>query len=104
VKLSKRQLACFNYKAWKDWAFDPRGNMFFFFCCLHWPLLKRDQDGLGDIHGKPIPVCDYPGCTQIADKELFPYLVTIIKNAEKEFKNGKRVQSKAVSKKRSKKA
>jgi hypothetical protein len=123
MKLSKKKLEHFgeHYSEWKTWVQDPKQNHFFFFCENHIPMVMRK--GIDSESVKTSEhVCDFPGCVAPSNSEYFPNLVKVLAEGEEDIKNnrlyemndkgdfvkvknyGKRVQSKAISKKRSKKA
>lgn len=85
MKLCKKKLLRFLSKKdeWLKWVYSENENHFFWFCPVHIGAVARPTlDGIGD-HREPNRVCDYPGCTLKADKELFPNLIRQIKDRTK---------------------
>lgn len=84
MKLSPKKRKEFDKVArmWLKWVRNPKESHFFFLCPTHLNALRRPVDGVTDLSGKRKPVCDYPGCENKADKELFPNLVEILEGRD----------------------
>lgn len=101
-----------NMLVWQSWVYSPYESHFFWLCDHHIAqLLRKDKDGQGSVYYTH--KCDYPKCKAMATTEYYPNLMTQLMEAEEDIKNsklhkvttnGERVQPKAVSQKRSKKA
>ena len=97
---------------WQSWVYSPYESHFFWLCDKHLTeVLRSAKDGQGSVYYTH--KCDYPKCKSMATTEYYPNLMTQLMEAEEDIKNnrlhkvttnGKGIQSKTVSEKRSKKA